>query len=278
VFVEGHFAIVIAHIDFEFARRAPPLPAVVRISYTEILLRCGIANTATRHKFHPEESEEQSAQMRKYGDASCRFEYGDDSDHHPDSDQILGFNSEREREHVHFLVCVEDSERHQQSENAARCAGRRSPWIHAEEVAITYRDRHQSSAHYAEGIALDESARPPVAFQICANEPEREHVEKNVAEVDVQQRVRDQLPHFAVHHSRRNQYELRLHLANEFWREPERDRLHQVDCRASDDDALHPSRKRREAERDGLSAGHFSNSSLIFQVPARLEDCDALPR
>ena len=61
------------------------------------------------------------------------------------------------------------------------------PRIHPQEMGIGDSNRHQSSAHNAERVALDESTRPPVALQIRANEPEREHVEEYVAEACVQQ-------------------------------------------------------------------------------------------
>src|SRR5271170_6201899 len=98
---------------------------------------------------------------------------------------------------------------------------------------------HQSPTDDAEGVALDESSRAPVAFQISANKPQREHIEKDVAETDVQQRVRHQLPHLAVlDHGRRNEHQLHQTLADKVGDESEGYDLKEIYSRASEDDAL----------------------------------------
>src|SRR5208282_1535308 len=123
-------------------------------------------------------------------------------------------------------------------------------------------DGDQSRAHHAERVALDEPPRPPVAFQVSADEPEREHVEKHMTEAGVQQRVRDHLPHFAMHHGNRNQRQPLPHLNDNVRGKILHHLLEQIDPRASQNDASHPSCKWGKAERDGLSATHFTSLSF----------------
>ncbi len=88
--VEGHFAVVIAHVDLKFFRRATPFPAVIRITDAEIALGCRIAQAATWHEFHPQEAEEQAAEVGEDRDASRRLKYRDDSYNDPNADQVFG--------------------------------------------------------------------------------------------------------------------------------------------------------------------------------------------
>ncbi len=129
-------------------------------------------------------------------------------------------------------------------------------------MGIRNGDRHQCGAHDAEYVALDEASRPPVAFEVGADKPEREHVEKYVTEAGVQQRVRDHLPHFAMHHAHRNQRQPLVHCGDCARCEDSHRCLEQVNGCAGDNDAPDPSGKGREAERDGLSARHFVFLSL----------------
>src|SRR5450759_1081203 len=59
-----------------------------------------------------------------------------------------------------------------------------------------------------------------------------------------------------LHHGNRDQRQPLLHLKNKVMVEPVYHHLKQVDSRASQNDALHPSGKWGHAERDGLSATH----------------------
>src|SRR5438128_12084798 len=57
--------VVLAHVDLEFARRAPPLPAIVAIAQSEVALGEEEAQPLPRQELDVEEAEEQSAQMRE---------------------------------------------------------------------------------------------------------------------------------------------------------------------------------------------------------------------
>ena len=116
-------------------------------------------------------------------------------------------------------------------------------------------NRYQGRADHAKRVALDELPRSPVALEIRADEPEREHVEEEVAEAGVEQRVGDQLPYFAFHHetgiSANHSSTQRRSTPK-----PAQDELEQENSRARQDDAPDPSGEGREAERNGAAASH----------------------
>src|SRR5450755_1518218 len=116
--------------------------------------------------------------------------------------------------------------------------------------------QYQRSAHDAERVALDESPRSPVTLEVCANKPERQHVEENVAKAVVRQRIGNQLPNLAVEHINRRQRKPVLSPAKRDMEYPIQDKLGKKDSRTSQDDTPHPSREGREAERDSLSTTH----------------------
>ena len=68
--IEINLAVVVSHVNFELSRRAPPLPAVVRISHPEITLRRSVAHSPRRHELHPQEAKEQSAKVSENGDSA----------------------------------------------------------------------------------------------------------------------------------------------------------------------------------------------------------------
>lgn len=135
-------------------------------------------------------------------------------------------------------------------------------------MGISDRNGDERCSDHAECVALDESARSPVALQIGANEPKRQHVKEHMAEAHVEQGIGDNLPEPAVlQHIARNQRQPFLHLGNDARVEAKGNDLEQVNPGACQDDALHPSGKGREAERNSLSAAHsmiLSVNDLIF--------------
>ena len=54
--------------------------------------------------------------------------------------------------------------------------------VHSEKVGIRDGNGDQRCAHNAERVALDETPRSPIALQVRADKPERQHVEEKVAE------------------------------------------------------------------------------------------------
>src|SRR6266852_1290384 len=248
---------MILHIDLEFSRGAPAPPAVVRIPQAEIVLGSCETQPASGQKLDVQETEEQSAQMREIGDPALRWiEDGEDRDRDPDADQVFGLDPERQREHEHFLIGVQNPKGHQQPENTPRRSDGALPLIHSEEMGVGHANRHQSRAHNAKRVALNEATRSPVLLEIGTDEPKREHVEKQVPEVGVQQGIGDDLPDFAVHDIQRDQRKPFINGSKADSEHPVQDLLGKENSRTCQNDALHPSCKGRKAERDGLSARH----------------------
>src|ERR1019366_5831773 len=139
-------------------------------------------DAARRQELHEQEAEKQSAEMSKNRDSARWLKNCNDRDDDPNANQVFGLDPKRQRKQKHFLIGVEKAKSHQQSQNAARRAHRSGFRLHPEEMRIGDSNHYQGGAHDAERVALDESSRPPVAFQVRADKPEREHVEKHVTE------------------------------------------------------------------------------------------------
>src|SRR5271165_3790756 len=132
-----------------------------------------------------------------------RFKDRDDRDHNPDANQILSLDPEGQWKQKHFLIGINNSESHQEAKNTSRGTHGFGARVHPQKMGVGDGDCHQSRAHNAERVALYESSWPPIALQVGANKPEGEHVEKNVTEVGMEQRISNQLPHLAMHHLNR---------------------------------------------------------------------------
>src|SRR5208282_3793087 len=144
--------------------------------------------------------------MSEDGDSALGWlKDGDDGDDDPDSDEVFRLDPEGQGKEKHFLIGVKNAEGHEQAEDATGSAHGFGAGVHAEEMGIGDGNGYQGSAYDAECIALDESTRTPIAFEVGSDKPEREHVKEDVAEAGVQQRIGDQLPHLAMHHVHGNQ-------------------------------------------------------------------------
>ncbi len=130
-----------------------------------------------------------------------------DGDYDPDADQVLGFDRKGQRKQHHFLIGIENAEGHEQSEDATGSANRSHARVHAQEMCVGDGNGHQSGTHYAEQVALEKTARAPIALEVGSDKPEREHVEEQVTPTGMEQRVGDELPDLALHDEDRDQRE-----------------------------------------------------------------------
>ena len=65
MFVEVHFAIMLAHVDFKLLRSTPPLPPVIFISHAKVALGSGQHEPFSWEEFEIQVTEQQSAEVGK---------------------------------------------------------------------------------------------------------------------------------------------------------------------------------------------------------------------
>src|ERR1700686_1471872 len=119
------------------------------------------------------------------------------------------------------MIGVNDPKSHQQSKDTARGADGFGVRAHSKKMSVGDGNCHQGRAHDAEYVALDESSRSPVAFQVRTDKPKSEHVKEYVAKTRMQQRVSDDLPPPALLHPRaRDQRQPLLHQKDQVMVEP----------------------------------------------------------
>src|SRR3984893_7532241 len=183
VLVELNLAVMLAHVDLKLLRRLLAPPAVVRVTRAEVTFRKAEQETAARHEFHVNETEEQSAQMSKVGDSTLGRLEGCDHDHKDNNaHQVFRFDRERKRKQKVFSVTVKHSEGDQQAVYPARSADRRDRRRDSGKSRISYRYRDQRGPDNTEEIEFKKLARTPVLLFLRSEHPERQHIEKQVAQ------------------------------------------------------------------------------------------------
>src|SRR6267143_6044978 len=145
--------------------------------------------------------------MSKVGDSTLRRLEGCDHDHKDNNGhQIRRFDRERKRKQKDFAVPVKHSERDQQAIYPARSADRRNRRRDTGKSRIRYRYRDQRGPDNTEEIEFKKLARTPILFLLRTKHPQRQHIEKQVAQASMQERIADQLPYESiVHHEKGHQ-------------------------------------------------------------------------
>src|SRR6266853_3571387 len=196
--------------------------------------------------------------MSKVGDSTLRGLEGCDHDHKDnDAHQVFGFDGERKRKQKDFPVTVKHAERDQQAIYPSRSANRRNRRRDARQSRISYRHRDQRGPDHAEEIEFKKLARTPILLFLRTEHPERQHIEKQVAQASMQERIGDQLPYESiVHHEKGHQAKVDLEVAPNLRSYRSQDYLEEINGSADDDQPFDPPCERRKAQRHGASAIH----------------------
>src|ERR1700730_4159759 len=196
--------------------------------------------------------------MSKVGDSTLGRLEGCDNDHKDNNThQVFRFDRERKRKQQDFAVTVKHSEGDQQAVYPARSADRRNRRRDAGKSVISYRYRDQGGPDNTEEIEFKKLARPPILFFLRTKHPQRQHIEKQVAQASMQERIGDQLPYESiVHHEKGHQAKVDLEVAPNLRSYRSQDYLEEINCSANDDQPFDPPRERRKAQRHCASAIH----------------------
>src|SRR4029077_13588377 len=196
--------------------------------------------------------------MSKVGDSTLRRLEGCDHNHkNNNAHQIFRLDREGKRKQKDFSVTVKHSERDQQAVYPARSADRRNRRRDSGKSRISYRYRDQRGPGYTEEIEFKKLARTPILLFLRPEHPQRQHVEKQVAQASMQERIGDQLPYESiVHHEKGHQAKVDLEVARNLRSDRSQGYLEEINCSANDDQPLDPPRERRKAQRHCASAIH----------------------
>src|ERR1700730_1487903 len=196
--------------------------------------------------------------MSKVGDSTLGRLEGCDNDHKDNNThQVFRFDRERKRKQQDFAVTVKHSEGDQQAVYPARSADRRNRRRDAGKSGISYRYRDQGGPDDTEEIEFKKLARPPILFFLRTKHPQRQHIEKQVAQAGMQERIGDQLPYESiVHREKRHQAKIDFEVARKLRSYRSQDYLEEINCSANDDQPFAPPRERRKAQRHCASAIH----------------------
>src|SRR5713101_2428385 len=134
--IEGHRAIVLAHVNFELPGGTPPLPAVIRVPRAEVAFAGTEHQPALGHELNVKKTEQQSAEVRKVGDRFSAPGGGSanrthQSNEHDPGNEILRPHAERNREQHDLAVTVDQPEAHKDAVNSTGCTHGDRPWAYA---------------------------------------------------------------------------------------------------------------------------------------------------
>src|SRR6202049_603104 len=206
--------------------------------------------------------------MRKVGDSTLGGLEGGNHDHKDNNaHQVFRFDRERKRKQKHFAVAVKHSERDQQPVYPARSADRRNRRRDAGKSRIRYPYRDQRGADNTEKIEFKKLARTPILFFLRTKHPQRQHIEKQMAQACMEERIGDQLPDESiVHHEKGHQAKIDFEVARKLRSYRPQDYLEEINCSANDDEPFDPPRERRKAQRHCASAIHsVATDGVSFQ-------------
>src|ERR1700723_3030001 len=211
----------------------------------------------TRQESEVEITEQQSAKVGKVRYAAGFLNRPHQGQEHDSPHEILGLDTEGQREHHDFALAVEHAERNQQTVNTARSANRGRPFRgEPEDVGIAHRHRGEAGCNCAEKIKLQKSLRSPITLDLRTEHPQRQCVKKKMQQLIVEEGIGDQLPDHPVNYKAWGQGQVIAHPRMSDGRGNFKDRHQQVNSRVNQDQALHPTRERRQAQRDRTSAIH----------------------
>ena len=194
-------------VDVEFAAQPLPLPLTVQVTETDRELPSTLA-PGEPAALNIDIPAKHATKMGHVSDAAvgCR-EGGKESDPSQDHDQVLRLNGKDHQ--INDSIREEHAERQQNSVNGARGPDRGHPRVTTPryEEKEHHQNRRANAAHEEKPGELP---RAPYLFQLGAEHPKAEHIEKDVKETVVQEDIGAQLPYVSlVRHVPRSQSELR---------------------------------------------------------------------
>src|ERR1700736_5395863 len=196
--------------------------------------------------------------MSKVGDSTLRRLEGGNHDHEDNNaHQVFRFDRERKRKQKDFSVTVKHSERDQQAVYPPRSADRRNRRRDSGKSRISHRHGDQRGPDNTEEIEFKKLARTPILLFLRTEHPQRQHIEKQVAQASMQERIGDQLPYESiVHREKRHQAKIDFEVARKLRSYRSQDYLEEINCSANDDQPFDPPSERRKAQRHCASAIH----------------------